>query len=405
MLIEIISFLLLGILAGTFTGLFPGIHINLIGAALVSLSVGILSSLNPVYLCVFIVSMAITHTFLDFIPSVFLGCPDTDTPLSILPGHEMLKNGRAYEAVLLTAYGGLMAISTLSLISLPLVFLIPKVYAFLKKDYIMAGVLILVSIILIFSEKNKFRAFSAFMLAGVLGLCSLNLDVNQPLLPLLSGLFGASSLVLSIKNKTLIPKQEINCPKLKEMKKPLAKAFLGSLIASPLCSFLPGLGSGEAAVIGSQISGNEKRGFLILLGATNTLVMGLSFVFLYTISKARTGASAAVEEILMNFSWRLLLLFIVVILISGIISFFLAKTLAGFFSRKIGKINYTKISVITLIILSAVILTVSGILGMIIFVISAFTGIYCISLKVRRTLMMGCLLLSTILIYLNMKIF
>ena len=31
--------------------------------------------------------MAITHTFVDFIPSVFLGCPDTDTELSI--GHKI----------------------------------------------------------------------------------------------------------------------------------------------------------------------------------------------------------------------------------------------------------------------------------------------------------------------------
>ena len=32
-------------------------------------------------------------TFIDFIPSIFLGCPDTDTELSILPGHELLKKG------------------------------------------------------------------------------------------------------------------------------------------------------------------------------------------------------------------------------------------------------------------------------------------------------------------------
>ena len=43
MLIEIILFLLLGILAGTFTGLAPGIHINLIGTILVSLSVSLFS--------------------------------------------------------------------------------------------------------------------------------------------------------------------------------------------------------------------------------------------------------------------------------------------------------------------------------------------------------------------------
>src|SRR3989338_4984778 len=123
MLIEIILFLFLGILAGTFTGLAPGIHINLVSVVLISLSASFFVSLNPVYLVVFIVAMAITHTFVDFIPSIFLGAPDEGAELSVLPGHELLKQGRGYEAVMLTNYGSLAAIFILFLISLPLIFL------------------------------------------------------------------------------------------------------------------------------------------------------------------------------------------------------------------------------------------------------------------------------------------
>ena len=94
MLLQILLFLFAGIFAGTITGLIPGIHINLIGVFLISLSTSLFISINPVFLIVFIASMAITHTFVDFIPSVFLGCPDTDTELSILPGHELLKKER-----------------------------------------------------------------------------------------------------------------------------------------------------------------------------------------------------------------------------------------------------------------------------------------------------------------------
>ncbi len=83
--------LFLGIITGALTGLTPGIHINLIGVSLVSLSSSVF--INPFYLVTFITSLAITHTFIDFIPSIFLGCPDTDTELSILPGHELLKKG------------------------------------------------------------------------------------------------------------------------------------------------------------------------------------------------------------------------------------------------------------------------------------------------------------------------
>ncbi len=401
MLIEILIFLLLGIIAGTITGLFPGVHINLVGAALVSLSATLFFSLNPVYLAVFIISMAMTHTFLDFIPSVFLGCPDTDTSLSVLPGHELLKEGKGCEAVALTAYGGIMAIFMIFLVSILAFIGMKPIYEILKTPYVMASVLILVSSLLVFSEKKKFNSLAVFLLAGILGLIVLNLKtLSQPLLPLLGGLFGASSLILSIKNKVEIPKQEISFPRIKEISKDLKKAFFGTLIASPLCAFLPGLGSGEAAVIGNQIFRTERKGFLILIGATNTLVMGLSFVFLYIISKTRTGAAAAVNEILGKFSLKFLILFLVVILISGIIAFFLTLVLAKFFSDKITKINYQKISIITLIILFAVVTIVSGFLGLLLLIISTLTGIYCISLNVKRTNMMGCLLLPTIILYL-----
>ncbi|MDD5699577.1 MAG: tripartite tricarboxylate transporter permease [Candidatus Nanoarchaeia archaeon] len=402
MLIEIIISLLSGILAGTFTGLFPGIHINLVGTILVSLSAGILASVNPVFLAVFIVSMAIAHTFLDFIPSVFLGCPDTDTSLSVLPGHELLKDGKGCEAVALTAYGGLMAIFMIFLIAIPAFFGMEPLYEILKIPYVMASILIIVSLILIFSDKKKFYSLLVFALAGILGLIILNMKaLNQPLLPLLSGLFGASSLILSIKNKVRIPSQEISFPKVKDNMKGLRKAFFGTLIASPLCAFLPGLGSGEAAVIGNQISRTDREGFLILIGATNTLVMGLSFISLYLISKSRTGAAAAVNEILGQFSFKFLILFLIIILISGLISFLLTLFLARFFSGKITKINYQKISVITLVILSIIVTSVSGFLGLFALIVSTLAGLYCISLGVKRTTMMACLLLPTIIIYLT----
>src|SRR3989344_250997 len=109
MIFEVIIALIIGVAFGTFTGLMPGIHINLIAVFLVS-SLASLSFVPLIVLVVFVVSMAITHTFLDFIPSVFLGAPEEDTFLSVLPGHQMLREGRAHEAVVLTLYGSITAI-------------------------------------------------------------------------------------------------------------------------------------------------------------------------------------------------------------------------------------------------------------------------------------------------------
>jgi putative membrane protein len=399
MLFQIIIFAISGIIAGTFTGLIPGIHINLVGIFLVSLSSSALKFIEPVYFIIFIIAMAITHTFVDFIPSIFLGCPDTDTELSVLPGHELLKKGQGYQAVMLTCYGSLAAILIFLLIIFPFILVSSSIYEFLRKPFIMSSVLIIVSVFLVALERKKFSALFVFLLSGILGLCVLNLNFNQPLLPLLTGLFGGSMLIMSIKNKIQIPVQKLEKPK-EELKKPLAGAFLGSLIASPLCSFLPGLGSGQAAVIGNVISRTGKKGFLVLLGATNTLVMSFSFITLYTISRTRTGAAAAIKEIIKTVSLGNLLIMILMIIISGAIAFFITEFLARTLSGKITEISYTKLSLITLFILVVVVGSVSGILGIAVLIASTLTGIYCISLKVRRTNMMGCLLIPTIIYYL-----
>ncbi|MCL5018251.1 MAG: tripartite tricarboxylate transporter permease [Candidatus Pacearchaeota archaeon] len=392
MILGILISILFGVLAGTFTGLAPGVHINIIGAILISLSATIFSGIEPIYLILFVASMAIAHTFIDFIPSIFLGCPDTETQLSVLPGHELLKEGKGYEAVLLTAYGGLIAVFIFVLIAFPTAFLVSKIYETVHSA--MFWILLATSLILIFTEKKKFTAFFVLVISGIFGLCVLNLEIKEPLLPLLTGLFGSSLLVMSIKNKIEIPKQEITKPDCK-----LFRPILGSLIASPLCGFLPGLGSGQAAVLGNAISKTERKGFLVLVGATNILVMGLSFVSLYAISKTRTGAAATIQEIIGVLSWKILLMILFAVLISGVISFLLAKIIAKFFSQKIGKINYAILSIVTLVFLAVIVLFFSGIIGLLILFASTLVGIYCNSLPVKKTNMMGCLLIPTMIYY------
>ena len=217
---------------------FPGIHINLVGAFLVSLSATYLYEIKIIYLVTFIASMAITHTFMDFIPSIFLGCPDTDTSLSILPGHEMLKEGEGYQAIMRTAYGGLVSVFLLAALAFPLSFIVSKIYPSIQK--IIPFILILVCITMVLSERKKFKAFIVMALTGILGLCVLNLDIKESLLPLLRGLFGSSMLLISINQNTKIPKQNLIFKRINFKK--LIKPISGALTASPLCGFLPGLG-------------------------------------------------------------------------------------------------------------------------------------------------------------------
>ena len=405
MIIELIIALVVGVAIGSITGLAPGIHINLVAFFLLSLvTAGYFAGISPIILCVFIIALSISHTFIDFIPSIFLGAPDEDSVLSVLPGHEMLIKGQGYEAVLLTLIGSVVGIILILLFTPLFILFLPKVYE--SARLIMFFILILASCFLFYFEKNnRLWAIIIFFLAGFLGIASMNLNLKEPLLPLLTGLFGASSLITSISKKQKLPKQEIiKLRQLKIKKKSIAKSIFASIIASPLCSFLPGLGSGQAAVIGSEVTGDlNRKEFLILLGSINTIVMGLSFVTLYTIQKSRTGSAVAVSRLLETFSISNLYMILIAIFISGILAFFLTIFLAKIFSKNISKINYNKLSLGILIFLSFIILIFSGFLGFFIFIISTFTGLTCIYAGVRRTHLMGCLLLPTLFFYFFIK--
>jgi len=390
MLIEITFAIIIGILAGTLTGLTPGIHINLIGALLLST---FLLPINSLYLIIFIISMSITHTFIDFIPSIILGCPDTDTELGILPGHKLLQNRKGYEAIILTTYGSLIAIFIITIIAFPSLFLIKKAYPFLEK--IIPYFLILISIILISTERKKLTALKIFLLTGFLGYSITFLEINQPLLPLLTGLFGSSIIIQSIKNKTKIPEQTITKPFLK-FKKPI----LASLCAAPLCSFLPGLGSGQAGLIGNLFTKNNPKEFLTLLGITNTLVMSFSIVTLFAIEKTRTGSAAFIGEIIPSLDTKYLILILFAVVISGIASFYLTIYLGKIVSLNVSRINYKILAFTTLGILVLVIGLVSGWLGLGVFVISTVTGLYALQFRVRRTNMMGALMVPSVVFYL-----
>jgi len=397
MILEIILALLLGVTAGTITGITPGIHINLVSAILISISA--VSFVQPISLAIFLVAMAITHTFVDYIPSVFLGAPDEDNFLSILPGHEMLIKGEAHSAVVYTLYGSLSALFVILIFTPIFIFFLPAAYPYAQR--IMPFILIIASIFLIYFEKSsRIWATIIFLMSGLLGIASFSLPLKEPLLPLFTGLFGVSSLITSITKEQKIPKQKI-LP-IKQIKLPLhsfLKSVFASVIASPLCSFLPGLGSGQAAVIGSEVIGDlNRKEFLVLLGAINTIVTGLSFITLYTIGKTRTGVAVAVSKVIeLNLSdlWKI----IGAIVISGILAFFITLFLSKKFSKKISKINYRILSWIIITILFVVCFVFSGWIGIILLAVSTVVGLTCIYAGIRRTHLMGCLLIPTILLY------
>ena len=402
MILEIILALAIGIACGTFTGLMPGIHINLIAAFLLS-SLGYFSSIPLISLAIFIVAMSITHVFIDFIPSIYLGAPDDENFLSILQGHKMLKQGKAHEAFVFTLYGGLTAIPIILIFTPVFIWFLPGLFAIIKS--IMPFLLIFISLYLILREENTLNAVIVFFLAGFLGYLTFNLPIKQPLMPLLSGLFGLSSLFISLKQKPKINKQKIiSLKEIKLPKKDLIKSTLSAAISSPLCSFLPGIGSGHAAVLASEISNKNEnknpKSFLFMLGIINTVVMSLSFVTAYAIQKTRTGSAVAVRTLLKQISFNNLLIILAVIIVACIAAFFLGIYLSKLTSRFINKINYTYLTIIIITIILMFNMVFSNFFGFIVLLIASCLGLFTILSNSRRINMMGSLILPSIAYYL-----
>src|SRR3989339_407033 len=207
MFFQLLLSIFIGVGAGVITGLTPGIHINLVSALLVGFSGYLLGITSGVSLAVFIIAMGITHTFLDAIPSIFLGAPDEDMVMGVLPGHKLLLEGKGYEAVKLTVIGSLLSlIGTLFLVIIMLPF-VPSMYNFLQPY--LGYLMIIVVVHMILKEKKIDKILWAsfvFFISGVLGIIVLGLpNLSQPLLPMLSGLFGISTLITSLWQNVKIP--------------------------------------------------------------------------------------------------------------------------------------------------------------------------------------------------------
>jgi len=309
----------------------------------------------------------------------------------------MLLEGKGYEAIRITTFGSLIGVFLILAISPFFVLVLPWFYDITKK--IMFFILIGASAFLILNEEKgkKFGAFLIFMLAGIIGIFSLNFYVvKQALFPMLTGLFGASMLVGSINKKVNLPKQSLTFEKIE--KKEIVKATFSSIIAAPLCSFLPGIGAAQAAVIGSQFYKIKQKTFLLMLGIIGTLVAGLNFVALYAIGKPRSGVSVIVGKLLeINLSQLILLL--IIMLVSGVIATFLVLRISKKFIFFIEKINYPKLCFWILVLLCFLTIAISGGFGLLILATATSLGILTNQMGIKKMHLMGCLLLPIILFY------
>jgi len=392
---------ILGILVGLFSGLMPSMHVNTLIPLLFSLSLSL--NLSPYHSAVLIVSTAMSEIFFNFIPSIFLGAPEENTALSVLPGHKLLLEGRGYEAIKLTVIGGIGSL----ILSLFLITFLSSYFTYFYKitrPYI-HFVISFVIIFMIFSERKPKKIISSafiVLLSGIFGLIVLNSQIlpqQQILFPVLTGMFGLSTLIISFSETSKIPKQEEDFSLKISVFEIFKSIFLGS-VAGLIVGFLPGVGISEAAVIVQYLGGRgDARSFLVTLSGINVGNEVFSLISLYLVSNPRSGSSVAIQQILNNLNfYDVLLLIGVICLVSGI-SALLTLQLGKQIPKFLVKLDYKTLTLSIITFICAMVFICTGFKGLIVLFISTSIGLLCAHLEIKRSHCMGVLLIPTILFF------
>ena len=443
-LLLVILFCVLGVLTGIATGLLPGLHVNNIALILLSLSGAIIATFSFLFeygiseefilvlICIYIISTSISHTFHDVIPSTFLGAPDGDMALSVLPAHSLLLEGKGYEAVALSAMGSYGAILFCFLLIFPIRFIIGSPLFFYETlREIMLFVLIAISILMIGTEKSKIDDFGkkgiapsivgmlfatfVFFLSGIFGIVIFEVPVDSPiglsspvLFPALAGLFGTPTLLTSLMTKPVIPKQIIKPPVLnRKTKNSSTLSVMTGSLGGILVSIIPGITSATGTILAMNARGeSSKRQTIITLSAVNTACAFFVVVVMFVILRSRSGATLAAMELMSVAEWTTLLMpanlayLLIALLLGGTLSYFLTLKVGKIFARRFANVPYALIVKLTIALIVILVFLFTGIIGILILVVATLIGLLPVEWGVRRSHCMGILLIPIILYFL-----
>ena len=399
MILEIILALILGIFFGVITGLIPGIHINFVATIIFGLIINQTLNIDIIYIAIFIISIGITHSFIDFIPSLFLGVPSSDTVVSMLPGHQLVNEKRGFEALQLCAWGSLGGIWCLMIIFVLAYYFILPLYDSIAQ-YI-GRFLLVVLVYLIIKEETKnsiFWAIIIVLLSGGFGLIVLNsIHISNSLFLLFTGMFGTAALILSFLEKSSIPKQEVDV-EVPFKRQYILGIFLGG-VSAMLCSISPGLGNAQAGTLAMTFLRKVQADMmLVVLSAINTINFGLSLLTLYVLSKARNGAILILKNLDFSFNLNFLFLIIIVMIIVSIIAYELVFIIGKQVIDLVNSINMQYVNGTLIIFLSSFVFFTSNLSEIMVYLGAIALGILCVQVGVRRVHLMSVLLVPIIVV-------
>ena len=391
---------LAGVILGTISGLIPGLHTNTFAAVISAASVPLAMVFGAEGICCLLVSCMIVHTFLDAVPSTFIGVPDADTVLSVLPAHRLYLSGKGEEAVRLSALGSLWGFVYAIPLFAAFYFVLPMFQT--EIDWAIGLVILTAAGLLIVFSKTPFWALLMFLASGLLGVFSMRFSyfsfgvfgAGEVLLPLLTGLFGIPVLLHALRANPAYAEQSFSG--IFVSKKETAVNTIKGTFAGAIVGWLPGFSSGTAnALLAFHRSGDYElnpRGYLLSTSAANTANAVLGLAALYAVGRMRSGALAAVAEFPLPNIFMLLAAAGASAAAAYMLTVLFSKT-----GKYIAKVNQKMLSASVLTFLIILTAVFCGPFGLMILILSTAVGWIPAKLGIPRLYCMGAIMLPVML--------
>lgn len=395
-MMAILAGVAVGVAMGLISGLLPGIHVNTLAAVLLTSQAVLLPLFGPAPLAAALFAALIAHTFLDAIPSTFLGIPDADTAVSVLPAHALCLEGKGEEAVRISALGNAAGLVVAVPCSLVLLLAMPALQGYM--DWGTGILLVAVMGYLIVRSESPGWALAVFLASGVLGLFSFRYSFLSPswageggvLMPLLSGLFGISILLMS--GHGLIPTQQFSGIGME--RRGIIRGSLLGTAAGIVVGWLPGLSNATAnAVLASAVNyEKDRREYLLATSAANTVNAMVGLVAFFAIARTRNGVVAAMSVLELPPLPILLLAGAV----AGLASYLITVHLAGV-AVFLARLDRGALNTGVILFVSAATVIVGGIFGAFVLILATIVGLVPRLVNIPQVYLIGAITLPVML--------
>ncbi len=409
-----------GAAVGTFSGIVPGIHVNTLATLMLTFYPSIETAISPfvpdglVPVCVAscIMSAAVVHSFVDYVPSVFIGAPDPDDVVSMLPGHRLLNEGRGMAAIRSAAIGSAVGACVSVAIAIPLQYVLASGLGDYL-DSVTAIVLILAMVIMVLQERSVgacIWSIAILAVSGLLGLACMDLDIPSEglfgegtmLFPMLTGLFGIPAMLQSIGQTKIVKQRDDEIYPVGPM------PGLKGIATGCLTGWFPGITATTGAVISGFFTPEKKaEGFISMVASIGTASSALMLVTMSVSGSGRSGTMLVIGEILGDDIVGTVTPSFLALLLSTSVAAFLGYHITiscgKAASSIISKINISMLNRMCLVLVVALVLIFTGPMGLAVLAASAVIGFMPIYAETSRVSLTGCLIIPTLLTHLGIR--